>query len=267
MVSRGTRVNPGSRMLVPAQADGCSRVALQQPPRSSAKRISRSISRYNAIHQAMEICMSTQFYRGPRPTINRDQLIGSRDGAHDQCRSRSRNEFARPVATARAIGYHDWECRIGKLGRLAPRRNMQSLVVDARSKGTRKRRVRQESWRGPSAYCTNRDRTVEEVIDADSMSSAVRTLVAEQTMWAGTATDLLDALAVVAGERVAKSKAWPNSPRALSGALRRAATFLRKIGINISFGSLGASPAGVRACLPGRRRYGHSLVERGRGTR
>jgi hypothetical protein len=37
------------------------------------------------------------------------------------------------------------------------------------------------------------------------------------------------------GERVAKSKSWPDSPRALAGRLRRAATFLRKIGIEIAF--------------------------------
>ena len=39
----------------------------------------------------------------------------------------------------------------------------------------------------------------------------------------------------MAGERVAKSKTWPDSPRALAGRLRRAATFLRKIGIEIGF--------------------------------
>ena len=39
----------------------------------------------------------------------------------------------------------------------------------------------------------------------------------------------------MAGERVAKSKTWPDSPRALAGRLRRAATFLRKIGIDIGF--------------------------------
>jgi hypothetical protein len=37
------------------------------------------------------------------------------------------------------------------------------------------------------------------------------------------------------GERVAKAKTWPDSPRALAGRLRRAATFLRKIGIEIGF--------------------------------
>ncbi len=56
-----------------------------------------------------------------------------------------------------------------------------------------------------------------------------------RTEWTGTASDLLGALAEMAGERVAKSKTWPDSPRALAGRLRRAATFLRKIGIEIGF--------------------------------
>jgi hypothetical protein len=55
------------------------------------------------------------------------------------------------------------------------------------------------------------------------------------TEWTGTASDLLGALAEMAGERVAKSKTWPDSPRALAGRLRRAATFLRKVGIDIGF--------------------------------
>jgi hypothetical protein len=41
------------------------------------------------------------------------------------------------------------------------------------------------------------------------------------------------------GDRVAKSKTWPDGPRALAGRLRRAATFLRKIGIEIGFGREG----------------------------
>ncbi|MFZ1814401.1 MAG: hypothetical protein WBO55_19475 [Rhizobiaceae bacterium] len=42
-------------------------------------------------------------------------------------------------------------------------------------------------------------------------------------------------LGEAAGERIAKSRTWPDNPRALSGRLRRAATFLRKIGIEVSF--------------------------------
>jgi hypothetical protein len=86
-----------------------------------------------------------------------------------------------------------------------------------------------------SAYCGNRDEAVEGVIDADPIATAVRAVIAMQTTWTGTASELLDALVKVVGERVAKSKSWPDSPRALAGRLRRAATFLRKVGIEVRF--------------------------------
>jgi hypothetical protein len=90
-----------------------------------------------------------------------------------------------------------------------------------------------------SAYCGNRDEAVEGVIDADPIAAAVRAVMAKRTAWTGTASDLLAALAEVVDERVAKSKTWPDGPRALAGRLRRAATFLRKIGIEIGFGREG----------------------------
>jgi hypothetical protein len=86
-----------------------------------------------------------------------------------------------------------------------------------------------------SAYCGNRDEAVEGVIDADPIAAEVRALMAARTEWTGTASELLGALAEMAGERLAKSKTWPDSPRALAGRLRRAATFLRKVGIEIGF--------------------------------
>ena len=86
-----------------------------------------------------------------------------------------------------------------------------------------------------SAYCGNRDEAVDAVIEADPVAAAVRAMIATRTEWTGTASELLDALGEVAGERVVKSKTWPDSPRALSGRLRRAATFLRKTGIEIGF--------------------------------
>ena len=86
-----------------------------------------------------------------------------------------------------------------------------------------------------SAYCGNRDEAVEGVIDADPVANAVRAAMATRTVWTGTASELLGALAEMAGERVAKSKTWPDGPRALAGRLRRAATFLRKVGIDIGF--------------------------------
>jgi hypothetical protein len=86
-----------------------------------------------------------------------------------------------------------------------------------------------------AAYCGNRDEAVEGVIDADPIATSVRAVMATRTVWTGTASDLLGALAEVVGERVAKSKTWPDGPRALAGRLRRAAAFLRKIGIEIGF--------------------------------
>jgi len=86
-----------------------------------------------------------------------------------------------------------------------------------------------------AAYCGNRDEAVEGVIEADPVATAVRTMMQEQTVWTGTASDLLVDLAGVAGERIAISKSWPDNARALSGRLRRAATFLRKVGIDVEF--------------------------------
>jgi hypothetical protein len=86
-----------------------------------------------------------------------------------------------------------------------------------------------------SAYCGNRDEAVDDVIDADPVAATVRAMMTVRTVWTGTASELLGALGKVAGERAVKSKTWPDSPRALSGRLRRVATFLRKIGIEIDF--------------------------------
>jgi hypothetical protein len=86
-----------------------------------------------------------------------------------------------------------------------------------------------------SAYCGNRDEAVDGVIDADPIAAAVRTVMTTRTEWTGIASELLGALAEAAGERVAKAKTWPDTPRALAGRLRRAATFLRKICIDIGF--------------------------------
>jgi hypothetical protein len=86
-----------------------------------------------------------------------------------------------------------------------------------------------------SAYCGNRDEAVEGVIEADPIATAVRAMMGKRTVWTGTASDLLGALGEVVDERIVKSKTWPENPRALSGRLRRAATVLRMIGIEILF--------------------------------
>lgn len=86
------------------------------------------------------------------------------------------------------------------------------------------------------AYDQNRADAVVSVIEADPVAVAVRDFMAVRTVWTGTASDLLGALSVIAGERIAKSKAWPPDAPRLGGRLRRAATFMRKTGIDIDFG-------------------------------
>ena len=87
-------------------------------------------------------------------------------------------------------------------------------------------------WR---AYAGNRDEAVDSVIEADPVGSAIHSLMATRTAWDGTASDLLAALSEKVGDRVAKAKSWPASARGLSGRVRRAAAFLRKVGIDVAF--------------------------------
>ena len=86
-----------------------------------------------------------------------------------------------------------------------------------------------------NAYDVNRDEAVAGVVDADPVASAVRVLMAERSEWVGTASGLLSALSNVTGDAVYRAKTWPATPRALSGRLRRAATFLRQLGVQIEF--------------------------------
>jgi hypothetical protein len=83
-----------------------------------------------------------------------------------------------------------------------------------------------------TAFCGNRDEAIEGVIDADPIATAVRAIMAARTQWTGTASDLLGVLGEAAGEAQRKARTWPDSPRALAGRLRRAATFLRRIEIS-----------------------------------
>ena len=92
-----------------------------------------------------------------------------------------------------------------------------------------------ESGRFITSYDRNRADAVANVIEADPVANAVRDLMAVRTVWTGNALTLLGALSEVAGERIAKAKTWPDGPRALAGRLRRAATFLRKTGIEVAF--------------------------------
>ena len=86
-----------------------------------------------------------------------------------------------------------------------------------------------------AAYTGNRAQTVNSVIEADPVASTLHAWMADRAEWSGTAADLLTRLCAQASDAVRHGKTWPSTPRALSGRLRRAATFLRTVGIHIDF--------------------------------
>lgn len=83
------------------------------------------------------------------------------------------------------------------------------------------------------AYAVNLAEVTTRVLEADHVAMGVRELMAAQKVWEGTATELLKELDLVAGDRVTKGKNWPNSGHSLSTRLRRAASNLRKVGVEI----------------------------------
>jgi hypothetical protein len=85
------------------------------------------------------------------------------------------------------------------------------------------------------AYDGNRANAVEVTLEHDLVASAVRALMRNHSEWTGTATELLAALANLTDENLRRGKDWPRTPRGLSGRLRRAASNLRKAGIDVAF--------------------------------
>jgi 5S rRNA maturation endonuclease (ribonuclease M5) len=85
------------------------------------------------------------------------------------------------------------------------------------------------------AYTGNRKEIVELALEADCVSDALRNLMSQKTEWTGTASDLHMALEIHLSEDIKKSKAWPKAANSLSNRLKRAATFLRTVGIDIDF--------------------------------
>jgi hypothetical protein len=116
-------------------------------------------------------------------------------------------------------------------------------------------------WKGGhfmDAYNANILGAVESVLEASRVAVAVRVLMESlkavgQTRWVGTATELLGKLTPLIDERITKSKEWPSNGRALSGQLRRAASFLRRVGIHVAFtreGHVGARTVTIRVGTP-----------------
>jgi hypothetical protein len=85
-------------------------------------------------------------------------------------------------------------------------------------------------------YETNRQAAMKCIIDADPVAACVREIMAERSSWTGSAADLLRAGAGRGSDGISPDgRGWPKNPRALAGRLRRAQTFLRVLGIEITF--------------------------------
>ena len=86
------------------------------------------------------------------------------------------------------------------------------------------------------SYQGNRNVAVEMAVDADLVSSSImKLLLLDGGKWQGTATELLDRLTELVPEQAQKTKSWPKQPHFLSGKIKRAATFLRTLGVKIVF--------------------------------
>ena len=92
-----------------------------------------------------------------------------------------------------------------------------------------------ESGRFIEVYAANRQRAVEESVEADLVASAVRTLIEREAEWIGSATDLLSELEEFVPERAKKSRRWPQAANWLTRRLKQSATFLRVVGIDCQF--------------------------------
>jgi hypothetical protein len=91
------------------------------------------------------------------------------------------------------------------------------------------------AWTLLTAYRNNLASSVELVLERSPVGDAVRRFMESHSKWKGTASDLLLALTTLVGEQVSKERNWPKRPHVLSNKLRRAATPLRKTGVDISF--------------------------------
>jgi hypothetical protein len=103
------------------------------------------------------------------------------------------------------------------------------------------------------AYTGNRQEVIELTLESDSVATTVRQLVEKRGTWQGSARDLLTELDNMVGEKAQKSQDWPKGAHILSGRLKRAATFLRQVGVHIEY--LRSGKNGSRTIFLGPKSY------------
>jgi hypothetical protein len=85
-----------------------------------------------------------------------------------------------------------------------------------------------------AAYTGNRAANNAQAVEASPIGPAVLALVQDSGQWEGTFNELLGKLNSITDEATRRRKDWPQTPRKLSGELRRLAPNLRQEGVEVS---------------------------------
>lgn len=87
----------------------------------------------------------------------------------------------------------------------------------------------------------NRYRADQLVVEATPAAQELFKFMESRPEWSGAATELLQAMQARLSETVTRSRNWPSGARELSSQLRRVATSLRRLGLDIEFGDRSAA--------------------------
>lgn len=85
------------------------------------------------------------------------------------------------------------------------------------------------------AYAGNREAAHDLALEASPIVPAIRTILAEQHTWQGTASELWLLLVERVDDAVRKQREWPGSGQVLSNELRRLAPNLKETGVQVTF--------------------------------
>jgi hypothetical protein len=86
-----------------------------------------------------------------------------------------------------------------------------------------------------TSYGANRAAVNETALDCSPIVAPLRRMLGDSGTFEGTATELLRALELEAGEAAVKAREWPSRSNQLSNRLRRLAPNLRMVGIEVEF--------------------------------
>lgn len=109
-----------------------------------------------------------------------------------------------------------------------------------------------------SAYNENREEANSVALEASPVASALRSYMADESEWVGTAGELLKILSGHADDEARRQFSWPKTPQRLSNELRRLAPSLREDGIDVHIGGSREAGTGRRLIRLRKRRISPS---------